>query len=528
MKLISFIEPINKIKANPQLRRLRIPLIALAIFLVLENFVLAYNNLQSNTPVLGLKLEKQNLTFKNKSQVQATIQNQIDKLPNLKFTADGKTFTIRKEDVGLKVNKEVLLRKLLRLGRTGNFFSKLLYQNQALLGLKSEKLSGDISETKLTLLILNWQQQLNKDAQPATPDFTGNINKVIPAQDGSKVDTAKLIMLVEDNIFNAQENTITLPIQRSYAANHTESEIKKIAQDAQKLTAAPISISSGEQTFTLTAADLKSLLSVVERPDTKNPLKIVLNLRLDDVKLNQKLGEFAQKVEDVTHAEFDDHDARVAIYSQFYSGKRRNIAIPTGRNLAYRNVLGEKDQAGEKFVYLTFDDGPNSLYHPLILDILKTYGIKATFFLVGQNSQRDSDIAKRTKAEGHTIGNHSLTHSFLPNLTQTAILKEIQSAEDILKSFNGGQVVTLFRPPYGGVNNYVKRTSDKLGLKLMLWDVDPKDWSEPPEDELVRRVVSAVHNGSDILLHSNHLATVKALPKIIETLKSKGYSFKTL
>jgi len=528
MKLISFIEPINKIKANQHLRRLRIPLIALAIFLILENIILAYNNLQANTPVLGLKLENQNLNFQNQSQIQAAIQNQINKLPDLKFLSDGKNFTIRKSDVDLKVNKEALSQKLLRLGRTGNFFSKLIYQNQALLGLKSEKLSGDISETKLTLLLLDWQQQLNKDAQPAMPDFTGNINKVIPAQDGSKIDTAKLTMLVEDNIFHPQKTPITLPVQKTYPASHTELEIKQIAQEAQKLTLLPISILSGDQVFTLTAADLKSLLTVVERPNTKNPQKIILNLRLDDVKLNQKLGEFAQKVENVTHAEFDDHDARVAIYSQFYSDKRSTVAIPTGRNLAYRNVLGEKDQAGEKFVYLTFDDGPNSLYHPLILDILKTYQVKATFFLVGQNSQRDSDIAKRTKADGHTIGNHSLTHSFLPNLPHAAILKELQSTEDILKVFNNDQVVTLFRPPYGGVNKFVKQSSDNLGLKLTLWDVDPKDWSGPSEDELVRRVVTATHSGSDILMHSNHLATVKALPKIIEALKSQGYSFKTL
>src|SRR5258708_14428212 len=112
----------------------------------------------------------------------------------------------------------------------------------------------------------------------------------------------------------------------------------------------------------------------------------------------------------------------------------------------------------------------------MILDILKGYNVKATFFLVGQNSQRDLEVAKRTMEEGHAIGNHSLTHTFLPKLKGKDILKELKTTEDILKPLKAESV--LFRPPYGGVNLDVKRQPEVLGLKLTLWDVDHRDCSE--------------------------------------------------
>ena len=507
--------------------KVRLSIIIVAIVLILENLLLAYNNLQTKTPIFGLKLAGTSLNAKNQDQIKNLLDSKYNNLTPLTFSYQEKVFQVQAKDLGVLANKN-LSGIILLTGRTGNIFQKIILQNKAAMGFVSLKLMGDISEEKLALLILNWQDAINQDPTPAMPDFKNDPTKIIPAKDGLRLNTTKLPLLVENNIFNPPKEQIPLPVNKVYTAAHDPKEITQITGLAKKLAQTPISIASGGQIFTLITSDIKSLLTVVERPDPNNPTKIVLTLRLDDTGLNRKLGEFATKVEEITKAEFDDHDARVAIYSQFYSGKRSTIQIPTGRNLALKKVLGANDPQGEKFVYLTFDDGPNSIYHPLILNILKAENIKATFFLVGQNTQKDSEIAKRTKAEGHVIGNHSFTHSFLPNLSKDAILKEIQITNDILKPFNNNQTIDLFRPPYGGVNPNVQNDSQQLNLKLTLWDVDPKDWSEPTTDELVRRVVSATKNGSNILLHSNHLATVKALPKIIQTLKSQGYSFKTL
>ena len=479
--------------------------------------------------MMGLKLNNHNLGTLSRDQIESLVSQESKKINQpLKLSYQDKIFEVSQSEIGVKVDSKQFTNQLLEEGRNGSPFKKLLEQNQALLGLKNEKVTGNISQTMLNLKIIQIQNDINHEPLPLRPDFTGDINKTLPAQDGIKVDTNKLTLLIADNIFDPPASTLPIPTMKTFTT-HQEEELTKIRKDALEMTKQPISISSGGLTFTLSVTDLKSLLSVVERPDPKDPKKIILNLRLDDTKLNQKLGEFASKVESITHAEFDDHDARVAIYSQFYSKKRKNIAIPTGLLASNPNqkVLGVETN-GEKLVYLTFDDGPNSIYHPMILDILKANNISATFFLVGQNTQRDSETAKRTAGESHKIGNHSLTHSFLPNLSVNSILKELTTTNDILKPFNGGQDIKFFRPPYGGVNLAVRKHANDLGLKLFLWDVDPRDWSEPSTNELVNRVVSNTVNGSDILLHSNHLVTVKALPKIIEQLKARGFTFKTL
>lgn len=509
------------------MQKSKLILILVALLLFLEITIFASDNLQNKFTILGLKLDNKNLTNLSRMQIEEIVKKEAEKSGPLQLSYQDKIFAINPQEIGVKVDIKQFTNQLVEKGRTGIFWQKIIDQDKAFLGLNNQKLTGSISQTLLNLKILELQNEVNKQAQPIMPDFIGDISKTIPAQDGVKINTSKLTVLIVDNIFNPPKQPIPLPVIKTFTT-HKEDELEPIRKQLPNLIKQPISISSGGLNFTLTKEELRSISTVVERPDPKNPKKLMLVLRLDDTKLNQKLGQFAQKVASITHAEFDDHDARVAIYGQFYSGKRYLAAIPTGRALAANIVLGAQTTGGEKKVYLTFDDGPNSIYHPMVLDILKTYNIKATFFLVGQSAQRDAETAKRTALEGHKIGNHSNSHSFLPKLSTNSILNELQQASLTLKSFNSNQDIEIFRPPYGGVNLSVKQYADRLNMRLYLWDVDPRDWSEPETGELVNRVVSNVFNGADILFHSNHLATVKALPKIIEALKGQGYSFETL
>ena len=503
--------------------------VVIILLFLIENGMLAYNHVQTHTPILGLKFHNKNLTGLSKSQMEKVVKQEVTHNTRpLQFSYQNRIIVVRPPEIGARVDIEATVDHLLKIGRTGGFLKKLFDQHQALFGLKNEKITGNISQSLLTIKLLEFQDAINKDALPSMPDFVHNINTTLPAQEGIKVDTNKLTILIVDNIFNPPSSPIPAPIIKVFPPSDQERNVVLIRKEALLLTKEPLSIVSGDEVFTLTTGDLLSLLTLVERPDPQNPKKLSLSLRLDHRKLNQKLGAFAQKVESHTLSEFNDHDARVAIYSQFYSKKRKRIPISTGRAFLNRKVLGVQTSPGPKIVYLTFDDGPNAIYHPLILDILKTYDIKATFFLVGENAMKNPQITTSTVSEGHSVGNHSLTHPFLPNLRETSIVKEIKTTDEILKSFNNNQDVTLFRPPYGGVNFFVKKYAEDLGLKLILWDVDPRDWSEPDTNELVRRVVSNTTNGSDVLLHSNHLATVKALPKIIEELKSKGFIFQML
>jgi len=535
----------------------------IAILIIGENVLLAYNRSHSAAPILGLKLYGVRISELNQGQIRAVAQRGFsERNPGLKLVYERQIMQVSPSDVGATINTKNIAKELTQVGRGGNLFKNIFLQDKALLGFSNwHPANGTISKSFLTLKILEIQDKVNQDAFPPMPDFRGNIRDTLPAKEGIRVDASKLVLLISQKIFNPPAKPVLIPTEKT-TSSHDPRELDPLREQAAKILREkkPIQIRSGEKVFSLTPDDLKDMLTVVERPDVKDPKLMRLYLRLDEVKLNRKLGQFASEVEAITGAEFDDHDARVALYAEVFSGIRRTIDIPTGKRAGYKKEVSNnggrstylyssdwqkytaavgsifskakiaktKQRSTTKIVYLTFDDGPNAVYHPLLLDILKKYGVKATFFLVGNNAAKYDDVAKRTVTEGNKIGNHSLTHPFLPKLSEEEIIKEITETEKILKPINNDQNVILFRPPYGGVNTYVKEGASSYQLKLTLWDVDPKDWSEPGSNELVSRVTSNVHNGSNILLHSNHLVTVKALPKIIETLQREGYTFELL
>ncbi|GEM_PF-682353 len=535
----------------------------LLIFLAGMESILMTVNAKRSTPVAGLRIHSRSISGLGPQEILSVAQGELSTPLQLRY--ENKLFAIYPRDLGAELNKKGTLNSSYAVGRQGAWWNKVYDQTLSFIGARRIKLSGGISKTLLVVQAIDIESAVNKDATPPMPDFSGDINRTIPAKTGIRVDAKKLAALIEKNIFNPPAQALEIPVQ-STSLHHNEAELSPIRAQAIRLTQQPIRIVSAGEIFTLSPDDLKRLLTVVERPDSKNPKIVSLQLRLDEKSLNQKLGEFAINVESKTNAEFDDHDARVAVYSQFFSGKRKLMEIPTGLNKSQevftgqnskgvnislyinseplsqltRSYLANTAQAAQnsqlpdsaqtsssKTVYLTFDDGPNAVYHPLILDILKKYQIPATFFLVGENAKRYDEITKRTVQEGYSIGNHSLSHAFLPHLSAEKISKEVQATDEILQSFTG-KPITLFRPPYGGVNANVKNESKQDGLKLVLWNVDPRDWSEPDTDTLVNRVISHVHNGSNVLLHSNHLATVKALPKIIDILETQGYQFLSL
>lgn len=508
--------------------RVRVMILILLVAVTLENGVLLYDNLQNKTTILGLKFENTNISFFSRKKIEALITHEASvKNRPMTFVLGQKSYQMFPRDIAYKVDAPYLTNQLLQIGRTGTVLQKLLTQEKALFGFEDKSVTGTYSQSLLLLQVSQMQSVFDQNPQVESLDVSHNF-MTIPAKDGVKIQLDKLTSIILHGIASPPNDSITVPTYVAFATRHSPSELSPIKDQISQLLISPISLSANNQVLTLTRNDLGNMLTVVERPDPFHPGKTVLRLHFDDKKLSEKLGLFAAPIELQTNSEFNDEDAKVAIISEFFSGNRQLITIPTGQNFIQKRVLGastKQSMASPKVAYLTFDDGPNNIYHPMILDILKTFNIKATFFLIGQNAKQYPDIVKQTVADGHLIGNHSLTHSFMPNLTSTSQLSELQTTNAILGI---NQPITLFRPPYGGINYTVRLNAHTLGLKIFLWDVDPQDWSEPATDELVRRVTSAVHDGSNILLHSNHLVTVRALPRIISTLQSEGYSFKRL
>ena len=200
----------------------------------------------------------------------------------------------------------------------------------------------------------------------------------------------------------------------------------------------------------------------------------------------------------------------------------------------YEDIIIKKGNEDQKVVALTFDDGPDEVYTPQVLDILKKYDVKATFFLVGENIERNADIVAREVEEGHEIGNHTYTHINVDKNGYNEIYNEIVKTQDIIKKITGEEP-KLFRPPYRAISKNMCDIIKNKNMNIILWsNLDPRDWSNPGVYYIVNTIDTKVENGNIILLHdynrvrSSKSQTVQALDSIIPKLKEKGYKFVTV
>jgi len=166
--------------------------------------------------------------------------------------------------------------------------------------------------------------------------------------------------------------------------------------------------------------------------------------------------------------------------------------------------------------------------------VLQAKGVPATFFVVGQNAVRHPGLVQQERAAGAGIGNHTWDHQDLTTLSADQVRAELQLTSDVIANQTSTRP-TLWRPPYGTFNDAVTQIASSLGLSMRLWDVNPEDYTVPGTDTIVSRVVNTVSPGAIILLHDgspgdneDRSQTVAALPVIIDTLRSVGYSFGAL
>lgn len=180
------------------------------------------------------------------------------------------------------------------------------------------------------------------------------------------------------------------------------------------------------------------------------------------------------------------------------------------------------------YIAITFDDGPHPVNTPKILDILKEYDVKATFFSLGKNVLRHKKIAQRIVAEGHEIQNHSWSHRDYSKLNSEEIRADLEETSKVIKEITGKEP-HLFRPPYGkladGQGEWISR---ELGYRLVYWSIDPKDWKRPGSEVITTRVVSNAQKGAILLLHDIHEDTTEAMPEILGHLKRLGFKFITV
>lgn len=175
----------------------------------------------------------------------------------------------------------------------------------------------------------------------------------------------------------------------------------------------------------------------------------------------------------------------------------------------------------EHTVYLTFDDGPVPEVTPWVLDTLDRYGIKATFFCVGDNVRRNPELFEEVKRRGHSVGNHTMNHMQGAKVNTRAYLRNVAEAHELIQS-------TLFRPPHG-LLRWAQSKVLRSRYTIIMYDLVTRDYSKKLNGEQVLdNVKRYARNGSIIVFHDSLKAEKNmkyALPKAIEWLREQGYKF---
>jgi peptidoglycan/xylan/chitin deacetylase (PgdA/CDA1 family) len=178
-----------------------------------------------------------------------------------------------------------------------------------------------------------------------------------------------------------------------------------------------------------------------------------------------------------------------------------------------------------RVVALTFDDGPGA-YTPSVLGILEREEVRATFFLIGQQVQGNEGLLRRALRDGDALGNHTWSHA---NVSGGGFRQMSGTQRAITRAT--GYTPCVFRAPYGAWSGLLVGQARDLGLNSVGWSVDPTDWSRPGAGAIYSRVVGATRPGAIVLMHDGggpRSQTVSALPKIIATLRGRGYRFVTV
>ncbi|MBS1771759.1 MAG: polysaccharide deacetylase family protein [Bacteroidetes bacterium] len=202
--------------------------------------------------------------------------------------------------------------------------------------------------------------------------------------------------------------------------------------------------------------------------------------------------------------------------------------ISKSRTFQFFGTIISEVHTTDKIVALTFDDGPTG-YTTGILDTLKAYNVRATFFLTGEEIQANPELAKAIIADGHSIGNHSYSHQRML-LKSSAFIRHEVDATDSLIRFNGFKQTIYFRPPYAKKLFYLPYYLNKTHRTTVTWNIEPDSDNDTPE-AMLKDVRQHIKPGSIILLHAmyrNREVTRKALPLIIQWLQAKGYTFVTV
>ncbi len=190
-------------------------------------------------------------------------------------------------------------------------------------------------------------------------------------------------------------------------------------------------------------------------------------------------------------------------------------------------AMGNND---DKNIYLTFDLGYEAGYTAKILDDLKEKNVKATFFITAHYLNTANDLVKRMIDEGHIVGNHTVNHKSMPEISDDEIKKELMDLNQaVYEKF--GYEMKYMRPPKGEYSERTLSLTENLGFKTVMWSFAYVDWiddKQPAKDEAMKKIISNLHNGEIMLLHATSKTNSEIMADMVDEIRKEGFEIKSL
>ncbi|MGW7261937.1 polysaccharide deacetylase family protein [Streptomyces sp. NPDC054842] len=212
------------------------------------------------------------------------------------------------------------------------------------------------------------------------------------------------------------------------------------------------------------------------------------------------------------------------------SARKAAVSDTTGNHgKAVAVSIVHASDKGARGVNITIDDGPDPKWTPQMLDVLREYGVKATFCMVGTQAQAHPDLVRKVVAAGHRLCDHSVSHdTAMDKQSESYQSQQILDAERMITKASGGVRPMYYRAPGGAFTPYSRKLAASRGMRPLGWNVDTKDFEQPGTDAIVATVERELPNGPTLLFHDaggDRSQTVEALRRILPRLKEQGYSF---
>ena len=183
----------------------------------------------------------------------------------------------------------------------------------------------------------------------------------------------------------------------------------------------------------------------------------------------------------------------------------------------------KNEKVNDNVISLTFDDGPNEVYTIKVLELLKMYNFKATFFLIGNKIEENSSIVKEIINQGHTIGNHTFSHSNNFGFLKTnEVINDLKKTNKIIENFHGLKM-KLYRPAFGVTNPRISKAVKTLKMTAIGWSVRSLDTKKDSKETIIKRITKNLKKGDVVLLHDTSQKTVEVLEQLLIFLDKKRW-----